>query len=223
MDIEAIRATWPAILERAREYLPALEPLLEGAVPARLDGSRLMIALPAERAVYATILASSGRLSVVARALEAETGQHFSVELESVQQAAPPPPPPETDVPMAGEPSQVIEPPVEGDDEPVVKAGRVAKPKKEKKARDPLADIRGEQIRYLLEFNPPAGESLDDLAPWWERKAKREALQQEFDERQIAEKAAAEPPVDDGRTEQSDLPLVQDVTDAIMSQEPSPE
>lgn len=220
MNIEEIRAAWPAILDRALEYLPALAPPLEGAVPARVDGSRLMIALPAERAVYATILASSGRLSVVARAIEAETGQRLLVELEPVHRAAPPPTPPETDVPMAGEPSQAVEPQAAAEDEPVRAA---AKPKKERPERDPLANIRGEQIRYLLEFNSPPGESPDDLTPWWERRAEREALQQEFDERKIAEKAAAEPVPDGGWTEHSDFPLVHDGEDEIISQEPSPE
>lgn len=208
MDLEAIRSAWPAILERARSYLPALGPLLEGVAPVRLDGSRLVVALPAERGVYAGILESSGRLSVVARAIEAETRQRLSVELDRIERPAPRPTP---ELPEAEEPLQVVERPVAAEEE----AGSGRPAKKEKPERDPLAGIRGEQVRYLLEFNPPPGESVEDLIPWWERRAERDELQREYDARKDTEEAVDEPPVDGEWTERIDLPLVSDTDDAI--------
>lgn len=170
MSLDAIRYTWPEILIRAKAALPPVAALLDGLQPQAFDAGRLVVALAPDVANQVAAL-TPDRLASLASAVEKETG--LDVILVSLEFAEAGPGPAPAPPAPADAPSPDPEPAEKPEPDPPPKTRKAAK------VRDPLADMEGEQIRYNLIIQTPPGMPQERMAPWWERRERREKMVRE--------------------------------------------
>jgi hypothetical protein len=183
MSLDHIRYCWPDILIRAKAALPTVGAILDRAEPLDLVAGRLEVGLALDTADQVAAL-TPDRLSILAEAVEQETGLDIvAVSLAWAESGEPVPPPSEEAAPPE-------EPPVEK--------------RKAATGRDPLAELHGENIRYNLLIRKPPGMGRAKLAPWWERRQRREALVRKR-RQDRARKAAEETEADVERPENETL------------------
>lgn len=224
MSLDAIRYAWPEILIRAKAALPPVAALLDRLQPQAFAAGRLAVALTPDVGDQVAAL-TPDRLAALASAVEQEIGLDvIVVSLEWAEgETGPAPASPDPD----DAPSPDPEPADNSEPDPSQEGKRIRTPAevaadarrtgrpptkapKVAKSRDPLADMEGERIRFNLLIQKPPGKGYGKMAPWSERRGRREKMvRQRRAARTKAEAEAARvAPVENETPVQTDSDLI---------------